>query len=105
MDDQEQGPLRSSFSDDPEMRALVESFVAELPERVDAVAQALSDQQPDELARLAHELRGAGAGHGFNAIRDAAHVLEGAAQQAEIDLDDMRRAVEELAACCSRAVA
>jgi len=99
-------PLRSELSDDPEMVELIELFIEELPNRIEAIGQALSSGDWSELSRLAHQLRGAGAGYGFEPISDSAASLEDTTELGgEPDLEAIRACVSELAGLCVRATA
>jgi HPt (histidine-containing phosphotransfer) domain-containing protein len=69
-------PIISEFARDPDMAELVELFVSELPQRVDALHRAWSDKQVQSLTTLAHQLRGASAGYGFPTIGKSAERLE-----------------------------
>jgi HPt (histidine-containing phosphotransfer) domain-containing protein len=51
--------------DDPEMRDLVEEFVDGLTERVVEFRQAYEQLDWDQLAKLAHQLKGAGGSYGY----------------------------------------
>lgn len=97
-------PLRSTFSDDPEMRDLLELFVQELPQRVDALCEALNNKATDDLQYIAHQLKGAGAGYGFGPISDAAAELEEAMDAAASDAETIRAAFDRLVQTCSRAI-
>jgi len=100
------GPLRSELADDPEMVDLIELFVEELPNRIGEIGQALADGAWSELSRLAHQLRGAGAGYGFEPISDSAASLEDTTELGgEPDLEAIRACVSELASLCVRATA
>lgn len=70
--------LRSELADDPDMVELVESFVGGLAETVEKIEAALSAEQTDELARLVHQLKGAGGSYGFPAITQTARDAEAA---------------------------
>jgi HPt (histidine-containing phosphotransfer) domain-containing protein len=71
-----QGSIVSDFAGDPEMGELVQLFVSELPQRVEALRSAWAGKQVETLARLAHQLRGASAGYGFPTIGKSAERLE-----------------------------
>ncbi len=95
------GEIRSEFRDDPEMAELISWFVQEMPERVNAIAESWRDQRIEELQRLAHQLKGACGGYGFQAVSDAAHRLE-ESLQVEQDLERAREDVERLVDMCRR---
>jgi HPt (histidine-containing phosphotransfer) domain-containing protein len=76
MDDAAQAPLRSRFSDDPEMRALVVWFLEDLGRRVGAIRAAIDLHDAASLRVLAHQLAGSAGGYGFDSIGRAAQELE-----------------------------
>ena len=103
-------PLVSSLRGDPAMQDLIESFVAALPARLDAMREALHSQRLDELQRLAHQFKGACGGYGFAEISDVAARLESALRAAGREnalaaVLAAENSIEELAAVCHRAVA
>lgn len=97
-------PLYSTLAADPDLAELVIQFVGEMPGRVDAVRSALDRQSWDELRRLAHQLKGAGGGYGFDPITDSAARLEAAILRAESEAA-IRQVAEELVDRCDRATA
>ncbi len=97
-------PLLSTMAGDADMAELIRAFVSELPQRVEAIARALDQEDLSSLARLSHQLKGSAGGYGFPAITDAAAVLEGGAR-ARQDLDTLRGHLERLADLCRRASA
>lgn len=70
------GVLVSELAGDADMIDLVELFVSELPQRVQALEAAIASNDVQQLARLAHQLKGAAGGYGFPAITEAARSLE-----------------------------
>ena len=100
-------PLRSQYADDPEMAELVDLFVDELPQRVEALRAAFDAGDAPSLRRLAHQLRGAGAGYGFPAIGEAAGEVETrlrTAGNAAPELPNgLNRQLNDLIDLCSRA--
>ena len=62
----------------------------------------LAEQTLDDLARLAHQLKGAAGGYGFPRITDAAGRLESCVK-AGADLDQLRARAADLAGLCQRA--
>ncbi len=98
------GPLRSAFADDQDMREIVEVFVSEMPQKVEALAALWREQKLDDLRRLAHQLKGAGGGYGFPTVGQAAGDLEqsidamGHGSAARVD--ELRRRFDELSRLC-----
>lgn len=103
------GPLVSQYAHDPEMSELVTFFVEELPVRLEALRSAWTRGQTMLLARLAHQLKGAGAGYGFPQIGEAAGRVEsaigGRSPSCPPDLADVEHRMGELVALCARACA
>jgi HPt (histidine-containing phosphotransfer) domain-containing protein len=100
----DQGVIQSTFRHDPEMVELIELFVAELPERVRSLQEMFATGDLAGVRRLAHQLKGASGGYGFNSIGDRAGELE-AALRASAGIDMVRRRIDELTDLCSRAAA
>jgi HPt (histidine-containing phosphotransfer) domain-containing protein len=100
----EESPLFSTFTTDPDMAELVEEFIGALPERVRSIEEAVQAQDLEGLRRLAHQLRGAGGGYGFDVIGQAAASLEASAQVAG-SISELNSKVQELIALCQRAKA
>ena len=63
-------------TEDPDFREIVEEFVDRLNEQVAAMQRAVGRGDLDELARLAHWLKGAGGSAGFPALTAPAKHLE-----------------------------
>jgi CheY-like chemotaxis protein/HPt (histidine-containing phosphotransfer) domain-containing protein len=79
-------PLVSSLpTSDPDFRAIVEGFVVRLKEQVTAMRSAWQAGDFQELAGLAHWLKGAGGTVGFAPLSDIAKELERVAKQNERD--------------------
>jgi HPt (histidine-containing phosphotransfer) domain-containing protein len=74
-------PIRSVFEDDPDMLEIVREFAIELPERAAEIEHTLASGDPGRLQTIAHQLKGAGGGYGFQPITDSAAQLEHALKQ------------------------
>ncbi len=68
--------IRSAFANDPDFAELIEFFVGALPERHQALRQAFEREAYDELRVMAHQLKGAGGGYGFDDLSYLASQLE-----------------------------
>lgn len=80
-------PLVSSLPDaDAEFREIVEEFVGRLTDQLDAMHRAWAERDLEELARLAHWLKGSGGTVGFDAFTEPAKRLEQAAKQNQSDM-------------------
>lgn len=84
------------------MAELVDMFVDELPTRVEAVRRALRDREWSRLKSIAHQLKGAAPGYGFDEIGDAAHTVE-LQTDTETGTEVLHEAVEQLISLCRRA--
>jgi HPt (histidine-containing phosphotransfer) domain-containing protein len=101
------GPIRSEFSNDPDMREIVEMYVQEMPARVSKLQELWAAQQMDELKRLAHQLKGASGGYGFTPVGSAAGKVEHSLMalsegSANASLDQLRKQFEDLLSMCRR---
>jgi len=72
--------IYSTFVDDPDMMEIVEMFVDEMPDRIQALRDALAQNEVATLSSLAHQMKGAAGGYGFDSVTDAARVAEEAAK-------------------------
>ena len=102
-------PIVSDFANEPEMRELVELFVEELPNRVNAMREALSRSDLEVLRRSAHQLKGAGGGYGFGSISASAGRLESvlaaslrASNEDAQAIENVRIQLDELIQLCGR---
>jgi len=92
--------VRSTLpTDDPEIREVVVEFVKSIEQRLDAMAAALENDDFDELARIAHALKGSGGTAGFACFTEPAARIEQlakAGQRQEVDraLDEIRQVKE-----------
>ncbi len=94
-------PIYSKLGRDPELSELVEMFVSEVPDRIAAILALHVAGDFVELARLAHQIKGAAGSYGFACVTPAAERLEVAAGNGEPD-DSIRDALDELVAMCGR---
>ena len=104
-------PIVSEYAADPEMADLVELFISELPSRVGALETAWRERRIQNLARLAHQLKGSCAGYGFPVLGTAAGKLEdglrglaepGAAASLEAVTSEFRRLIELCTRVCGQ---
>jgi PAS domain S-box-containing protein len=98
-------PMKSIHStlptDDDEIRELVAEFTATIPERIEAMQQALALLDFDEVAALAHALKGAGGTAGYNCLTDVSARIEESAKDKSQDrigamLDELRSLNERI---------
>jgi len=79
------------------MKQATAEFVAALPSKVDELRSFEAAGDLQELHRLTHQLKGAGAGYGFSKISELAALAEVSLKTAA-DCETIRRTVEELIA-------
>ncbi|MCC7145181.1 MAG: response regulator [Phycisphaeraceae bacterium] len=99
------GPLRSSLAADPLMKPLIQAFVAGLEEQVGKLRRALEDADVPMLATLCHQLKGAGASHGFEEITQVAKAAMEDIKGTEKGVQGARARVDELVLLLQRVVA
>jgi HPt (histidine-containing phosphotransfer) domain-containing protein len=92
-------PIRSTLpTDRPQFRKIVDSFVGQLPTRIDEMRSAQAASDTDKLAELAHWLKGAGGTIGFGCFTEPASRLEQAAKQKRmVQIDGCLRELISLA--------
>lgn len=95
--------LESQLANDPEMTELVQLFLSELPQRIDAVSRAWEERELATLKRLAHQLKGSCAGYGYPSIGAAAASVE-TDLTGDAPLEKVAKDVDELLALCRRAM-
>ena len=78
-------PIRSRFAGDEDYRELLEMFVEDIPERIAALQATLEAETWTEMRYLAHQLKGAGGGYGFDSLSQSAGVLEQASDSQDTD--------------------
>jgi HPt (histidine-containing phosphotransfer) domain-containing protein len=101
-----QNILKSELANDPEIADLVQEFVGELPQKVDAILKALGDGDAIRLRTLAHQLKGAAGGYGFPTIGVVAKRVEDCLRvdgSATELLERARSGVDELILLCQQA--
>ncbi len=81
----EKQAVYSSFSDDPDFAELIEFFVDAIPERTELLRESHQQQDTDQMKTIAHQLKGAGGGYGFEELSTHAAQLEQACKQNDID--------------------
>jgi CheY-like chemotaxis protein/HPt (histidine-containing phosphotransfer) domain-containing protein len=77
--------ILSQFADDPQLADILPRFVERLPDRLDALCQALKEESLEDMERLAHRLKGAGGSYGYPTLSDSASSLELAAKARDPD--------------------
>jgi signal transduction histidine kinase/DNA-binding response OmpR family regulator len=60
--------IASDYANDPDMREVIDEFVARLPLQVAGIKRMLDEKNLEELRRAVHQMKGAGGGYGFGQI-------------------------------------
>lgn len=100
-------PDPNAFSldiNDPEDAELIEYFLGELPDRIDSIMVAFTNDDFEGLGRLAHQLKGAAPGFGFPQIGSEAGKLEDQLREVcdpEDSIESLRSQVESLISLCN----
>jgi PAS domain S-box-containing protein len=89
----------SHLAADPNLGELVEMFVQEMPDRINALETEARSHNWQQLTRIAHQLKGAAGSYGFEAITPYAAQLEIAARDGRQD-EEILSALEELLNLC-----
>ena len=93
--------LPSLPMDDPEFHEIILNYVEDLVRRVSEMEQYCEQQDYDNLARLAHWLKGSGGTAGFNQLTDLASSLENSTRKQQTDtvneiIQEIRRVTEQI---------
>lgn len=95
-------PVRSTFASDPDMSELIQEFAGEMPEKAATLLTLWQQGNRAELKRLAHQLKGAGGGYGFETLGACAARLEAMLNEQNAEAERVRERVEELVDMCQR---
>jgi CheY-like chemotaxis protein/HPt (histidine-containing phosphotransfer) domain-containing protein len=90
-----------TWQSDPELEAVARAWLAELPERLNAIDAALIAGDVESAARGAHAIKGSGGSLGCPEFTEPAAALESAAKAKSIDI--ARMALSELQQLCNAA--
>jgi signal transduction histidine kinase/CheY-like chemotaxis protein/HPt (histidine-containing phosphotransfer) domain-containing protein/ferredoxin len=93
--------LYSQLAADPDMGELVEMFIQEMPDRINALTTQARSRDWDQLARTAHQLKGTAGSYGFPVITPYAARLESAARETRQE-EPILLALDELLRLCHR---
>jgi len=102
MESRGDGPLYSSYENDPLLGDLIEIFVDEMGDRVTLLLAAFDTDNIELVRRYAHQLKGACGSYGFDALTEPARRLEQCTSGDEIDRSAIKRELDRLVADCRR---
>lgn len=95
-------PIKSEFSDEPELLELIGQFAAEMPRQARALEAAWTAGRRESLRALAREISSAAGGYGFGIVGDTAAELEERLAEDEATTDELRDLVMSLVDLCQR---
>lgn len=93
--------IYSAFGGDPELSALVELYVDEMPERVATIKAALAAGDMETLQRTSHQMKGACGSYGFDQLTPFALAVESSVRESQ-STETIRAAVRELVEMCDQ---
>jgi histidine phosphotransfer protein HptB len=91
--------LYSTLANDPDLSEIVDMFVDEMPQRINKIRELYHSNNMEELARIAHQLKGAAGSYGFMEIGPFAAKLEEVAQD-RLSEAEISKSVDELCEIC-----
>ncbi|MGY8750384.1 MAG: Hpt domain-containing protein [Pirellulales bacterium] len=97
-----ENPIFSTYGNDSDMGELVEMFVDEMPDRIEALLEVAQNNDWEKLRSLAHQLKGAGGSYGFGQLTQPAASLESACRENDTE-DNIRQSLTDLVSICRRA--
>ncbi len=86
---------RSEFSDDQDMRELIDLYVSRLPAEIARLNALLAGGDLEALRKLAHQLKGSGGGYGFPRVTELAAIVDHSINQG-VAVEQVRAEVEAL---------
>ena len=92
-------PLLSQFHDDASFAPLIEAFIAELPQQIRSLEEALAKRDLQQLEEITRRLKAQGSSYGFEPITEEAQPIEESVIHGA-DLDAVREAVGKLIQTC-----
>lgn len=79
--DLQTGSISSTLGDPELFGEILQEFLNELPRRINQLGETLDAGDYQQLASLAHQLKGAGGGYGYPGLTELAARLESLAKQ------------------------
>ncbi len=94
-------PILSDYRHDSDLAELVELFVSEMPDRLEALLNAFDEGDIERVRVESHRLRGAGSGYGFPSLTQAAAKVEDSIRD-QFDSNTLQAAFDDLVSLCQR---
>ncbi|MEI8375025.1 MAG: Hpt domain-containing protein, partial [Planctomycetota bacterium] len=91
--------IYSQLATDPDLSELVDLFVQEMPDRINALEIQAQSRDWQQLTRTAHQIKGAAGSYGFLAITPCAARLESAARNGGQE-EEILSTLDELLSLC-----
>ena len=88
--------IYSTLAENADFQELVEMYVADVPERIDAFQARLQNQDWESIRVLAHQMKGSARGYGFGVVSDWAAELEFAVKENGANVDSILPKFEQL---------
>lgn len=99
-------PLFSVYENDPDVGEIVAQFVTEMPERRAELVRAVQACDATATSQIAHQLKGAAGGYGFEELGQIAaaaeHALADLREAGKVDASALHAAVAPLIDACDR---
>lgn len=95
--------LRSELANEPEMLELIDAFLDSFAQKIQLMSEFCDQQRFDELAVLAHQMKGSCGGYGYPTLSHAAKCVELKARNND-DPATIETAVHELVTLCHQAL-
>lgn len=89
-------PLVSRLRDDADFQELLVDFVSAMPQRAVSLSTAMANGRPDEVRQLAHQLKGAAGGYGFDEVSEVAAELENACNHPSPNPTELKAKLERV---------
>jgi HPt (histidine-containing phosphotransfer) domain-containing protein len=89
-------PIYSAFRDDEDFQELLVDFVQSAHERTATLSEAFQQGSVDTVRTLAHQLKGAGGGYGFDDLSVIAAELEQACKAETPNIDEIGQRLDTL---------
>lgn len=91
--------IHSNHRGNNDMAPLIEAYLAQFPEFISQIHSHVALEKGEEIAKLAHRLKGSGSGYGYPAITQAATTVEDDIRAGRKWVDSARALADVLSRC------